>query len=118
MHQLQRGSRNAIKVLSEQLAEFPDDLTARWLINIAYMTVGDYPEKVPSSVLIPPETFASDYDLPRFQEVAGNVGLDVDGLAGGAILDDFDNDGNLDLMLSDSEIRGQLRYFHNEGNGS
>src|SRR5438445_9187128 len=39
VHKIQRGSRGAIKILTEQLAEFPDDLSARWLINIAYMTV-------------------------------------------------------------------------------
>jgi hypothetical protein len=118
VHKFQNGSRNVIKVLSSQLAEFPTDLTARWLINIAYMTVGDYPGRVPPSILIPPKVFASDYELPRFKDVAGNVGLDIDGLAGGAIVDDFDNDGNLDLMASDSEIRGQLRYFRNNGDGT
>lgn len=46
--------------------------------------------------------------------------MGVAGLAasGGAILDDFDNDGNLDLVASSWQVRDQIHYFHNDGNGS
>src|ERR1041384_5465540 len=33
VHKIQRGSRKALELLSEQLTEFPDDLKARWLLN-------------------------------------------------------------------------------------
>ena len=48
VHQLQRGSRGAITVLTELLQRSPGDLQARWLLNIAYMTLGEYPDKVPA----------------------------------------------------------------------
>jgi len=118
VHRLPAASRSAIAVLNEQLAEFPDDLSARWLLNIAYMTVGEYPAGVPSRWRIDPKVFASEYDLKRFTDVAGGLGLDVDDLAGGAIAEDFDGDGYLDLMCSSMHWQGQLRYFRNGRDGT
>lgn len=118
VHKWQRGSHGAINVLTNFLSESPDDLTARWLLNIAYMTVGEYPDKVAPQWLLPPETFASDYPLKRFSDVAGNVGLDLDGLAGGVIVDDFDGDGYLDLMNSSWGATDQLRFFRNNRDGT
>src|SRR4030095_10843765 len=77
-HSVIRGSRGAVEVLKEQLKKEPKDLSARWLMNIAYMTLGDYPNKVPSQWLIPPKVFESQYPLPRFPNVAGALELDID----------------------------------------
>ncbi len=118
VHRLQRGSRTAISILTKQLDEFPNDLKARWLINVAYMTVGEYPAQVPANWLIPPKTFESDYPMPRFFDVAGKLDLDLNDLAGGVIMDDFDGDGNLDLMISAWGLHDQLRYFHNNADGT
>src|SRR5207245_71378 len=84
VHTIQRGSRSAIAVLADQLKEFPDDLEARWLINIAYMTVGEYPDEVPRAWLIPPMAFRSDAEVKRFTDIAPRLGLDVDDLSGGS----------------------------------
>ena len=118
VHTLPRGSRAAIQVLTKQLEEFSDDLRARWLLNIAYMTLGEYPKQVPPAWLIPPKAFESDYDINRFPDVAGKIGLDLDTMAGGVIMDDFDGDGNLDLMISAWGVHDQIRYFHNNADGS
>ena len=118
VHQLQRGSRGAVTVLNQLLDKFPGDLRARWLLNIAYMTLGEYPGKVPAKQLIDPKVFVSDYDIKRFPDVAGEVGLNMEGLAGGAIIEDFDNDGFLDIMKSGWGLNDQLRLFHNNGDGT
>lgn len=118
VHQIERGSRGAIKILTELLDEFPNELGPRWLLNLAYMTLGEYPAKVPARWLISPKTFESDYDIKRFVDVAGNLGLDRQELSGGAILDDFDNDGYLDLVTSSMGLHDQLRYFHNNADGT
>jgi hypothetical protein len=81
------------------------------------MTLGEYPDKVPSEWLVPPTRFASEYSMPRFPDIAGDLGLDVDDLAGGCILEDFDGDGFIDVVVSAWGFEGQLRYFHNDGNG-
>ena len=118
VHQLQRGSRGAVGVLLQLLQKFPGDLRARWLLNIAYMTLGEYPAKVPPQWLIDPARFASDYDIKRFPDVAAQVGLDIEALAGGVVAEDFDNDGFIDLMISGWGLNDQLRLFHNNGDGT
>jgi hypothetical protein len=118
IHRFQEGSRNAIRILTEVLQQEPGNLSARWLLNIAYMTVGDYPERVPAQWLVPPSAFASEYDIKRFPEFAGQLGLDPMKLSGGSILEDFDRDGNLDVMSSSLGFGDQLRFYHNNGDGS
>jgi len=118
VHVLQRGARGALEVLTDHLNRFPKDLRGRWLLNLAYMTLGEYPTNVPPQWLIPPKVFASDYDIKRFPDVAPDLGLDVEGLAGGCVVEDFDGDGYLDVLLSDWSLKGQLRFFRNNGNGT
>jgi len=118
IHQLPRGSRGAITEFTRLLERDPQRFDAGWLLNIAYMTLGEYPDRVPPQWLIDPQVFASDYDIKHFPDVAGQLGLDVDDLSGGVVLDDFDNDGLLDLMVSGFGFHSQLRFFHNNGDGT
>lgn len=116
VHSIRRGSHAAIGEYTEILNENPQNVTARWLLNIAYMTLGQYPDGVPKRWLIAPKVFQSEYEIKRFYNIAPQLGVDVRGLAGGCILEDFDGDGYLDLMVSSSGLdkqRDQLRYFHN-----
>ncbi len=117
VHLRPEGSRAAIGVLHEWLDLHPNP-NAIWLLNIAHMTLGEYPDQVPPQWLIPPESFASDYDLQRFPDVAGALGVAVDDLAGGVALEDFDRDGWLDLIVSAAGVQSQLRYFRNNGDGT
>jgi hypothetical protein len=118
VHRNREGATRATSVLKGILDEEPDNLQARWLLNVAQMTLGSYPEGVPARDLIPPSAFASEYPLPAFENVAKQLGVDVYGLAGGAVLDDFDNDGRLDLMVSHSGFDEQTRLFSNRGDGT
>src|SRR5215831_12298071 len=114
-HNLPEGSTKAIEYFKRHLAQRPDNLEARWLLNIAYMTLGKYPQAVPPPFLIPPSAFASKDKIGRFVEVAASLGIDPVGGAGGAIMDDFDNDGFLDIVISSVSACDSLRYFHNDG---
>jgi hypothetical protein len=119
IHKDQTGSRAAITNLSKLLSRTNEfGLTPRWLLNIAYMTVGEYPHKVPEQWLIPPKVFASDASFPAFRNIAADVALDQQGLAGGVVSDDFDNDGDIDLMVSEWGLRDQLRLYFNDGDGT
>ncbi|HKQ40707.1 MAG TPA: CRTAC1 family protein [Verrucomicrobiae bacterium] len=118
VHTEQRGSRGAKQILLEILAKSPKDLRARWLLNLACMTLGEYPDKVPPEWLIPAAVFKSEYDIKKFPNVALDLGLDVDGRAGGVVMDDFDNDGDLDLIISSMSVRDQVRFFRNNGDGT
>lgn len=118
VHRLPMGSTLAIEHLLQLLARDPENLPARWILNIAYMTLGNYPDQVPAAFLIPPAAFESEEDFPRFTEVAADLSLDVMSLAGGLIVDDFDGDGLLDVLVSEWNPAGSLRYFRNKGDGS
>lgn len=93
VHKLQRGAQGAVRELTTALEKDSSDLKSRWLLNIAYMTLGRYPADVPARWLIPSSRFDSEYDLGKFLDIAPSVGLAVTGHSGGAILEDFDGDG-------------------------
>ena len=118
VHVDQTGSRQAIALFEELLTRNPEDLRARWLLNLAYMTIGGYPQDVPAPFLIPPERFASAEEFPRFTDVAPRLGLNTTDLAGGVVIDDFDSDGRLEVMTSTSDPSGPLRYFRREAGGA
>ena len=117
-HAIQDGSRGAIQAYTSILERHPNDLTARWLLNLAYMTLGEYPDHVPERWRIAPDVFASDYDIGHFRDVAPQTGLTATGLSGGSVTEDFNGDGLLDVMTSSWGLRDPLRYFENTGNGS
>ena len=121
----QDASRQAIvhfvEVLRNTPAESARSLETRWLLNIAYMTLGGYPDWGPKQYLIPPSVFESQEQIPRFPNIALALGLDTldtADLSGGAIGDDFDNDGYLDIVVSTMDARGQLRFFRNNQDGT
>ena len=52
-HSQPTGSQLAIQHFSKYLDRKPEDLEVRWLLNIAAMTLGQYPDEVPKNYLIP-----------------------------------------------------------------
>ena len=118
VHRLSRGSQGAIDALTRHLQVYTNDMSGIWLMNVAHMTLGSYPDGVPAQWRIPPKVFASDHDIKRFPEVGSAAGVDVTGLAGGSIAEDFNGDGYLDLMVSDQSWDGQLQFLHNNADGT
>jgi hypothetical protein len=120
VHAAREGSRLAAREYAEILKDNPGDLTARWLLNLAAMTLGEHPQAVPPEQLIPESVFDSEGPMVRFQEEAGERGIQATGLVGGSVMEDFDGDGDADIMASSYGLDGgrdQLRYFRNEGQG-
>ena len=111
-------AQKAVQYLTRLFARDRSNAEAQWLLNLAYMMAGTYPAGVPKDALIPPSVFASKEDLGRFRDVAPAAGLDVYGTAGGAIMDDFDNDGLLDVVTSQIDDCAPLHFFHNNGDGT
>jgi tetratricopeptide (TPR) repeat protein len=108
----------AIAHFDAALAQKPDDLEVRWLLNVAYMLKGKYPDGVPAAIRIAPSAFASGDDVGRFTDVAKDAGLNVFASAGGVIVDDFAGNGRFDVVTSNFYSCGPLHYFGNNGDGT
>ncbi len=111
-------SAKAIQYFLRYLKQKPDELEVKWLLNIAYMTTGAYPAGVPSQYLLDPKLFESAENFGRFRDVAHAAGVDSFAMAGGVIVDDFDNDGLLDIVSSSMDMCQPLHFFHNNGDGT
>ncbi len=118
VHELKTPAQLALQSYQSFLERDPGDLKIRWLLNVAHMAYGDYPDGVPEPYLIPPATFESDYAIPRYPDVGPSLGVDTFNLAGGCVADDFDGDGFLDIVTSTCDPEGPLTYYRNSGTGT
>lgn len=120
VHSITRGSENAINYYTRLLTEWqPNNMEYRWLLNIAYMTLGKHPDEVPGQWLIPADNMESGYVNDRFPDIAPQVGLaDEMALSGGSITEDFNNNGLIDIMASSWGLTDQLHYYENSGDGT
>jgi len=115
------GVARAAVELERFLTRCPSDLSSRWLLNVAHMALGDYPDGVREAWRIPPGAFAAEGPMQPFADVASALDIAASGLVGGCVVDDFDGDGYLDVMASSFGLvapRDQLRLYHNQGDGS
>lgn len=118
VHEEKQFAEKAIEIYDELIKLEPNKLSYKWLINIAYMTLGKYPQDVPKAQLIPESVFKSDYALPRFENIAMKTGLDLNDISGASIVDDFNGDGFKDVLASSYDFRHQIRLFLGSSNGS
>ena len=76
VHTIPTGSKLAIQHFTEYLHQFPDDLEVRWLLNLAHMTLGEYPKKVDPKYLISLDRFTqSEFNIGKFRDVGHLVGV-------------------------------------------
>ena len=111
-------SQKAIEYFSKYLEQKPQALDARWLLNLSYATLGAYLDGVPAKYRIPLSAFASKETVDRFVDVAPSAGVNTFSMAGGVVVDDFENNGRLDILTSSMDMCQPLRYFHNNGDGT
>lgn len=109
--------RRAIALYRRILRRYPRDLQSRWLLNIAYLTLGEYPGDVPDGLLIEGLAADSGVSYPRFRNVAPALGVDMDGIAGGLSIEDFNEDGLLDILATARGLSDSLRLFLADGSG-
>ncbi len=117
----QEHSKQAVEYFLRYLERRPDDMEVRWMLNLAYITLGLYPAGVPTKYLIPADRFTpktNSEHIGRFTDVAIAAGLNAFKTSGGIVVDDFDNDGLLDVMASTNDMCEQLQFFHNNGDGT
>ncbi len=112
-----RGARTAIGYFMQALARRPGDGELTWLLNLAHMAAGSYPAGVPAANLIPPSAFATAESIGRFTDVAATLGVDSFSSAGGVIVEDFDNDGTLEILTSNFDSCGRMQLFRRGPDG-
>ena len=82
------------------------------------MTLGEHPDQVDPRYLIKLDRFThSEFDIGKFRDVGEKVGVNRFNQSGGAIMDDFDGDGRLDLAVTCNDITQAMSYYHNVGDG-
>jgi hypothetical protein len=121
VHTKQEWSRQAVSYFrkSADLAKPGSDryLDAIWLLNLATMTLGEFPMAVPEEHRLKPELFESKEEFPRLYNIAKDMGLDTVSMCGSVVADDFNNDGYLDMLVSTWDVRRPLQLYMNDGAG-
>jgi tetratricopeptide (TPR) repeat protein len=118
VHRDKTGAQKAIELYKAVLADNRSDWESRWLLNVAYMTTGGYPDSVPPQWLLKVKDDDSLHRIKPFRNVAMNAGLNYKCIAGGSIVDDFNNDGYDDIILSSWSLTEPMRYYRNNADGS
>ena len=121
IHREREGSEQAARYLREYLEAAPENsvqqVQGKWLLNLMHMTLGDHPGGVEPEYRLPLEAFGSGADFPRFGNVAPALGIDTFNLSGGAVVDDFDGDTDLDIFTTTFDPAGEPRFFVGNGAG-
>jgi len=117
LHRDPEPARWAAEHFLRLLAEEPGEIQARWLLVLAWRVSGGDPEALPEAFRPPAGAFASEVPFPRWSDRAPELGTDAFDLAGGAVMDDFDGDGLLDLVTSTWDPCDGLEAFRNDGRG-
>ena len=116
-HVIKEGAQESIKLLNELLKLNPNDLECQYLLNIAHMTLGQYPNGVPKKFRIPESHFVNSEKITQFKDIAMELGVAVNLKSGGTCVDDFNGDGYLDIIASSWGFNDQIRYFENDRQG-
>lgn len=127
IHERPRASLQAgqtLERLLERHGDGSDGRLYRWLLNFNAMTTGGFPGRVPPEHLLSTPFIDAFYGEEadrrrrelawlRFEERARELGVENFGTGRGVAAEDFDGDGDLDLVATGSF--GGVRYYRNEG---
>ena len=118
MYTVREATEKGYALYQEILKDEPDNLNAIFLLNVAAMNLGYYPDKVPSQWLIPVDRFGSEFSMEKFPNIAIPLDVDVITLSGGVCTEDFNNDGYIDIFTSSWFLGDNVHYFQNNGDGT
>ena len=109
LHTLRDGSQRAIELLTKLLRTDFGNLEARYLLNIAHMTLGSWPDSVPAAYRLPASYAGEERpDFPEFEDIGMTTGTAINGLSGGVVIADFNGDQLLDIMASSYGLHDPL----------
>jgi hypothetical protein len=83
------------------------------------MTLAEYPDRVDARFRLNLDRYnQTEHGIGRFRDVGQLVGINRLNMAGGAILDDFDNDGLLDIVFTNLDPTQPMALYRNTGEGT
>ncbi len=110
VHPDKTPARKAHSLLLQILEREPQERLVQWLLHIAAMAMGEFPQSVPEAYRIPIQIFEKQSALGRFTDHAPRLGLDHFNLCGGVAVADFDGNGLVDILTSSFDPRAPLTY--------
>jgi hypothetical protein len=124
-HEDKQYARAAAATFERLLNNYANDNRLyQWLLNYSCMLTNDFPARVPKQYLISDwfidkfygagkQKTAQDFSWLKFDEKAGQFGINTLNAGRGVAIEDFDGDGYLDIVTGGSF--DDLRFYHNEG---
>lgn len=118
LHKDAAPARKAAELFAEALRQRPGHRQARWLLAVARIVSGDGLGGLPANLRPPAD---APWDRPaspdRWHDRAPELGVAARDLSGGAVVDDFDGDGHLDLVSTTWDPCGSMKAFRADGRG-
>ncbi len=114
IHKQSSGSYKAYDLYLKLVDIKPYDTETIWLLNIAAMVTNQHDE-LPSQWKRKLEQ--CDVSYPRFQNAAHQLGVADITHAGGSSMEDFNNDGLLDLLTTSCHLDESMIYYEHTGYG-
>tara|TARA_B100000700_G_scaffold11748_1_gene11953 strand:+ start:11938 stop:14124 length:2187 start_codon:yes stop_codon:yes gene_type:complete len=115
VHQKTNYSKEALNILSELILIDPENIKAKWLLNVTHMNLGSYPDLVDRDLLIDITNTKNSNNKIKFKDISVNLGIYNVDLAGGVIFDDFNNDGFSDIITSSWNPCTSMKFYLNRG---
>ena len=111
-----KGSRRPSTTSRRSSARMPQSsplfIKTVWLANLAHMTLGDYPDGVPERYRVAALGVRVGAAVPaRSRTWRPSLGVGTWSLSGGAVFDDFDGDGDFDLLTTTIDTRAEPDLF-------
>ncbi|MCP5047901.1 MAG: CRTAC1 family protein, partial [bacterium] len=119
-HEAPESTRRAARLFTRLLERDGPDMLIQWLLNYCHMTLGDFPHGVPKKWLIKSSFIDSYYGETAKQRAADHadlifidrahqLGLDTFNAGKGIAVEDFDGDGDLDIVTGGNS--DPLKFF-------